>query len=88
MAPETPRLPCRTEGCGNTILPTTARANDGYCMPCVQKRLREEHEEYVRRNRREIDPYAGITDPVEVIRVIHTPRPYDPLITYRVCGAG
>ena len=65
------------------ILPATARANDGYCMPCVHKRRREEHEEYIRRNRREVDPYAGITDVVEIIRVMHTRRPNDPLVVYR-----
>jgi hypothetical protein len=29
----TERIPCRTEGCANTILPATAEANNGYCMP-------------------------------------------------------
>jgi hypothetical protein len=68
---ETERVPCRTEGCGNTILPVTAKTNDGYCMPCVQNRRREERDEYIRQNRREVDPYAGITDAVEMLRVMH-----------------
>ena len=80
---ETERITCRTEGCGNTILPATAKANDGHCMPCVQKRLREERDEYIRQNRREEDPYAGITDVVEIIRVMHTPRPHNPLLVLR-----
>ena len=79
----TERIPCRTEGCANTILPATAKANDGYCMPCVNKRRREEREEYIRQNRREVDPYDGITDTVEILRVLHTPRPHDPLLTIR-----
>ncbi len=79
----TERVPCRTEGCGNTILPVTAKANDGYCMPCVNKRRREERDEYIRQNRREVDPYAGITDVVEMVRVMHTRRAHDPLIVYR-----
>lgn len=77
------RIPCRTPGCKYTILSATAKANDGYCMPCVQKRLREEEEEYIRRNRREVDPYAGIDDVVEMLRVMHTRRPRDPLIVER-----
>ncbi len=79
----TERVLCRTEGCTNTILLVTAKANDGYCMPCVQKRRREEREEYIRQNRREVDPYAGTTDPVEIIRVLHTRRPHDPLVIFR-----
>ena len=80
MANETQRLPCRTQGCANTILPATAKANGGYCMPCVQKRLREEEDEFIRQNRREVDPYTGITDPVQPICTMHMPRPYDPLV--------
>lgn len=66
----------------NTILPTTANLNDGYCMPCVQKRKRLEREKFIRENRRTVDLYAGITDPVEMIRILQTPRPIDPLIQY------
>jgi hypothetical protein len=78
----TERLPCRTEGCANTILPATAKANDGYCMPCVQKRHSEQREKYIRENRRQVDPYAGVTDDVEIIRELHTPKARDPLITF------
>lgn len=80
---ETEPVPCRLEGCSNTILPATAKANDGYCMPCVHKLRREEREEYIRQNRREVDPYAGLTDTVEILRVLHTPRPHDPLVIFR-----
>ena len=79
----TDRIPCRTDGCANTILPATAKRTDGYCMPCVQQQERAKHEEYIRKNRREVDPYAGITDPVEIIRILHTPRRPDALILYR-----
>ncbi len=78
----TERLRCRAEGCANTILPATATANDGYCMPCVQKKRSEERAKYIRENRREVDPYAGVTDDVEIIRILHTPKVYDPLITF------
>ncbi len=77
------RIPCIAEGCKNTILPATARANNGYCMPCVHARKRAEREAYIRENRREVDPYEGLTDPVDIIRVMHIRRPMDPLIVYR-----
>jgi hypothetical protein len=74
------RLPCRSPGCMNTILPATARANDGYCMPCVQKRKQAERDEFIRQNRRTVNLYQGVNDPVEMIRILHTPHKYDPLV--------
>jgi hypothetical protein len=79
----TERIPCRTEGCANTILPATAKANDGYCMPCVGKKRSEERAKYIQENRRDVNPYAGVTDVVEIIRILHTPKARDPLITYQ-----
>ena len=64
------------------ILPTTAEANDGYCAPCSDRRRAEERRKFIEANKRVIDPYAGITDLVELIRAIHTPRGHDPLIEY------
>jgi len=51
-------------------------------MPCKQKADQADHAEYIRKNRRTIDPFAGITDPVEIIKIRHEPRRHDPLITY------
>src|SRR5690348_10712205 len=76
------RVPCRSEGCTNTILPATANANDGYCTPCVQKRARAEREEFTRQNRRTVNLYEGITDPVQMIRILHTPQKPDPLVRF------
>lgn len=77
------RVPCKTPGCANTILPATADRTGGVCMPCVQQKAREEHRAYVESNRVEVDLFAGVTDPVEVIKIMHAPRPYDPLVEYR-----
>lgn len=33
---KTEQIPCKTEGCGATILPTTAAKTGGFCMPCHQ----------------------------------------------------
>jgi hypothetical protein len=81
----TERVPCQAEGCNNKILPETAKANGGYCVPCVIKRRNQERQEYIRQNRREVDLYAGITDAVEMIRIMHTRRAHDPLIIFRPC---
>src|SRR5882757_4511784 len=79
---EQTRIKCSAEGCPNTILPVTAKTNDGLCAPCLAGKRKEEREKFIRENKREVDPYAGITDPVEILRRLHTPRKYDPLIAY------
>lgn len=76
------KVVCKTSGCSNLILETTADRTGGYCMPCVQVAAKKEREEYVRKNRRDIDEFEGVTDAVEVLRIIHRPRKYDPLINW------
>ena len=51
-------------------------------MPCMQKEARERHEAYVRANRRDVDPYAGIDDPLEILKIVHQPWKFDPLVRY------
>ncbi|WP_339205237.1 DUF1963 domain-containing protein [Paenibacillus sp. FSL K6-3182] len=75
----TERLPCQTEGCVATILPATAAKTGGICMPCQQKKLRLEKEDYIARNRRFVDPYKDVTEPVEILKIMHTPKKHDPL---------
>jgi len=50
-------------------------------MPCKRKADQADYEEYIRKNRRTVDPFEGITDPVEITKVRHEPRKHDPLIT-------
>jgi hypothetical protein len=76
------RVPCKTAGCTRTILAATAAKTDGYCMPCVQGQARRKHEAYVQANRRDVDPYAGMDDPVEILKIVHQPPKPDPLICY------
>ncbi|NQX65971.1 DUF1963 domain-containing protein [Paenibacillus alba] len=71
------RLPCQTPGCSATILPTTALKTGGICMPCHQKKLALEKETYILQNRKDVDRYAGIIDPVEILKIMHTPRKYN-----------
>jgi len=52
-------------------------------MRCEGKRKNEERNEYIRKNRREVDPYEGLSDPVDYIVALHTPRKRDPLIIYK-----
>jgi hypothetical protein len=80
-----PRLNCRTIGCTNTIQPAAAMRNDGYCGPCFSRIAHDHQAKYIQENRRTVDPYTGITDPVEVIRISHVQRPHDPLIQYLPC---
>ena len=64
------------------ILPTTAEANDGFCAPCADRRRAAERRKFIEANKRVVDPYVGITDVVDLICAIHTPRGHDPLIEY------
>lgn len=76
------RIPCKNPDCGNTILPATAKANDGLCAPCVGRIRQAKQEEFIRQNRRTANLYEGVTDPVEVIRLMLARRKHDPLIVY------
>ncbi|MFS0836477.1 DUF1963 domain-containing protein [Paenibacillus sp. 1P03SA] len=78
----TERIPCRSADCRATILPRTAEKTGGYCMPCVQNRERLEREEFIRRNQRDVNLYEGITDPVEILKIMCERRVPDPLIRY------
>jgi hypothetical protein len=73
------RVPCQTPGCPHTILPITAERTGGICMPCAQRIAAEEHERYVAAHRVDIDRFAGLTDPVEILLAMHHRLPYDEL---------
>ena len=51
-------------------------------MPCVQAKDREQREAYIRANRRDVDPYDGVDDPLEILKIVHSPPKPDPLIRY------
>lgn len=70
------------EECKVSILKITAEKTNGLCMPCAQKKCREEEQKYIEANRKEIDPYKDIDDFVEIIKIYHTEKKYDPLINY------
>ncbi|HZG77067.1 MAG TPA: DUF1963 domain-containing protein [Paenibacillus sp.] len=73
------RLPCQSPGCSATILPTTVLKTGGICMPCHQKRLAAEKQAYIKQNRKDVNRYTGLIDPVEILKIMHTPRQYNPL---------
>jgi hypothetical protein len=81
----TERVQCANEDCERTILIATAKKTGGVCMPCHQAKERKEREKYIRENRKDINVYEGIDDPVELIKLIHTTQPNDPLINYVPC---
>ena len=72
-----PALP--TPGCAATILSTTALKTGGICMPCLQKKLALEEEAYILQYQKNVDRYKDIIDPVEILKIMHTPRKYNPL---------
>lgn len=76
------RISCKNPDCKHTILPATAKANDGLCAPCIGKIRQAEWDENVRQNRRTVNLYEGVIDPVEIIRIMLTNRKHDPLIVY------
>lgn len=76
------RLPCKNSNCDRTILPSTVNKTGGYCMPCHQVLEKAKYDEYIRMNRKDVNLYQGITNPVEIIKIMKTPRKYDPLINY------
>ncbi len=49
-------------------------------MPCYQQKKALEHQAYIEQNRKEVNRYAGIDDPVEILKIMHGPRKFDPLI--------
>jgi hypothetical protein len=51
-------------------------------MPCAQATAKKERDEYIRKNRRDLNEFEGVTDLVEVLKIIHQPRKYDPLINW------
>lgn len=73
------RIPCQTSGCKGSILPATALKTGGICMPCHQRKLALEEKAYIEQNRKDIDLYAGVNDPVEILKIMHKPRRLSPL---------
>lgn len=76
------RIPCITEGCKATILQITADRTGGYCMPCYQRMKRKEREEFIKKNRKDVNLYANISDPVEILKIMHKPKKCNPLDNY------
>jgi hypothetical protein len=79
------RIPCKDPHCINRILPATAARTEGFCMPCVNARKRQERDEFIKKNRKTINAYDGINDPVEMLKQVHEPRTPDPLIAWVPC---
>ncbi|MCO6045724.1 DUF1963 domain-containing protein [Aeoliella sp. ICT_H6.2] len=76
------KVVCTNPGCSNMILPSTAERTGGPCMPCYQKAKAAEREAFIRDNRKDVNVFDGVNDPVEIIKLIHSDRPRDPLINY------
>jgi hypothetical protein len=77
----TDRIRCKTPDCEGRILPSTAERTGGFCMPCV-RRTTEERARKVISARVDVDRFAGIEDPVEILLRIHRPPPRDERTNY------
>jgi hypothetical protein len=75
------RVKCVSEVCSIMILPSTAARYEGLCGKCSLEKDREKQAE-VLRSRRPVDPYAGITDPVQMFDIMHQRRKYDRMIQW------
>ncbi|WHY21559.1 DUF1963 domain-containing protein [Paenibacillus sp. G2S3] len=73
------RLPCQTADCKASILPATSLKTGGICMPCHQRKIALEKQAFIEQNRTDVDLYAGVNDPVEILKIMHKPRKYNPL---------
>lgn len=51
-------------------------------MPCVQAIAKQERDAYIRANRRDVNEFEGISDRVEILKTIHRPRKFDPLVNW------
>jgi hypothetical protein len=78
----TEKVLCKTTGCNRDILPSTAERTGGYCMPCFQRQQALERRAFIEKNRVDVDLFRGVTDPVEILMLLHCPPPADPLKNY------
>jgi hypothetical protein len=79
------RVPCKNPECSNTILEETAKATGGLCMPCVGAIKKKDQDEFIRQNRKDVNAFQVISDPVEMLKIIHAPRKHDPLVNWIPC---
>ena len=69
---------CKAEGCDREIQLATVKRNDGLCGPCAAAVKRAEME----KNRQDVNLYAGIEDPVEIIKIMLKPLYPNPMFNY------
>lgn len=74
----TERVLCKTLGCSRTILPSTAERTGGYCIPCANRAAAEAHARELAARRVDVDRFAGVSDVVEILRLLHKPPAPDP----------
>ncbi len=73
------KIPCRSTNCKAIILRRTASETGGYCMPCNRRKF----EEFDKANRKDINLFENVMDPVEIIKIYHQPKDRsDPLMHY------
>ncbi len=71
---------CKTPGCDRVIQPPTAKRNNGLCGPCFAAIKKAEQEEYYRQHRKDVNPYAGVDDLVDVLKIMFKFVPPNPMV--------
>ncbi len=55
-------------------------------MPCQNAAAAKDRAEFIKNNCKDVNAFAGLTDPVEMIKIIHKPRRHDPLVNWIPCA--
>ena len=76
------RLECKSPECNNTIGRQVALRTGGICWTCICKMEAGEREDFIRKLRIQSEPYEGVTDPVDVIKIYHELRRCFPLLQF------
>lgn len=67
MTQKKERIPCIKPDCKGDLNPLFEKHLKGYCMPCFDAIEKAARDLYIKNNIRDLNPYQGMTDPVEIL---------------------
>lgn len=80
------RVACVKPGCTGTLNPILVNSYNGYCIKCITAVEKAAKDEYIRQNRKDFNPYEGISDPVELLLIKYKYNSFhDPLVNLLPC---
>lgn len=81
MTAKKERIPCIKPDCKGDLNPLFEKHLLGYCMPCFDAIEKSAKERYIKANIKDLNPYQGMTDPVEILLTLLSYQQFrDPLI--------